>query len=318
MSLNPHMLRGKEWFCDCEYLHNNSISYTSSLPATPFLITNASMAQSTEITSLSSFTHLQLLPQELQNMIWKHTLKPQLITVHFSGNHSFSNPLPAAEGFSAVSTKSPLAFSMCRASRFVAQNSKAYKKWPLVNREGKAGYVLWNPQIDTVHIIGNPDPLIHPDPLIKPNGYLSNYFSAVFFKFSSEVMSIRNLALSYDFLESFKTQPENETRSTIPARHSLLYMLTNSKQLQQIFIMVDQDFFEREVEGRNTDQLEFWNKEGGMGKGLYTALRLYRSVAPQQRSPNAKVRFSVASNFEMIMRGKDVECLDFSTATHVT
>lgn len=70
--------------------------------------------------------------------------------------------------------------------------------------------------------------------------------------------------------------------------------------------MVDREFFEREVEGKTADQLSFWDANGAIERGFCNSLKAHRERYGEDSL--ASPRISVAWNFEMILRGEDVEC----------
>lgn len=69
--------------------------------------------------------------------------------------------------------------------------------------------------------------------------------------------------------------------------------------------MVDREFFEREVLGKAEGELEFWNKEEGVGRGFHAALKSFRKTRGEDSLVVPKV--GIVWSGDMVVRGEEVE-----------
>lgn len=257
------------------------------------------------------FTCFGLLSQELQDMIWSHSFRPQLITLYYadcpSTQHTSSStesdnshltpggflrspPPPSPEQLEPINTPAPGAFSVCRASRAIAQ-AKGYKTWRMIRSDGKVRDLLWNPVIDTILFAGPHD----------------SYFESFVQQFSAQASEIRSLALPYDLWDaSLATKTSSDGRAKRKrGLRGLMRLLKSPSSLRKMFVMVDKEFFESEVKGKAEDKLEWWSGLGCFGHGFHSGLAGFRKVYREDSLVSPKV--SIAWNFDMILRGEDVE-----------
>jgi len=199
-------------------------------------------------------------------------------------------PARTCKQLEPLEVQAPAAFSICRASRAIA-HTQGYKTWKIFRPGGKVRHLLWNPLIDTIFFHG-------------PQG---NSFRKLVHYCRAQVHEIRSLALPYSWwYETFSTKVDGvRGKGYRIGSRELGLLLESPSSIQELFVMVDRENFESQVQGKAEDQLEFWNGPGCFGRGFWVGTNFHRDLHGEGSSVKPKV--SVAWNFEMILRGEDVE-----------
>ena len=243
-------------------------------------------------------------------MIWLYSFKPQLISLHYakcpSTQHTspsigrddshYASPLPSPTQLEPVDVAAPAAFSVCRASRAIAL-SKAYKTWRMTRSDGKVRDLLWDPLVDIILFVGAQDSYFTPLLL----------FDLLVQQFSDQASEIRRLVLPHYFWDvAFVSKSCDIESGHLDDRSwGLLRLLQSPSSLQEMFFMVDEEFFESEVKGKAEDELEFRKAPDFCGDGFHSHIERHRYKHGEDSLASPKV--SVAWNFEMILRGEDFE-----------
>ena len=253
------------------------------------------------MSNLTTFDYFPHLPKEIRDMIWQHSLTPQLISFRckiynfaprhapafiffLGGDEPYTHftmediPRPCSPYFTAhlepVNINAPGALSTCRESRNLAE-SKGYKAWRMVHHDGKIRDVMWNPSKDTVLLV--------------------------------ETDSRHSFDL---FLEQFPTQVREVQRFAIslPKTTRLWRPLTNFSALVKLCIFVDRDLWEewskdqwKQQDSRFPDNVRRRLREGRM-----RYLENYQEWHGPH--PIEVPRVTVAWNYDMILRGEGRNC----------
>jgi hypothetical protein len=242
------------------------------------------------------------LSQELQDTIWSYALGPRVISLTCFKCLSTNHPIVATDpqGYHPVhlppgsrcahlydnDIRSPIALSVCRASRQIAQ-TKGYRTWKLIRSDLKVKLLVWNPIIDIVFFPG-----------IDRNYF--NLFVKYLFPLAKE---IQRLAFSHSFWkESYGLREHNGGRGRRVSR-GLSHMLNDGhSSLEVYFIIADKEFFATGVEGKSVDDLEFWNAPWGIAKGFpgfWIDWTNSRNNTPEKPAPSIRIVW----NFKMILDG---------------
>ena len=244
-------------------------------------------------------------------MIWSCTFRPQMISLQYAnylptphksrsvendGSHlkadstPNSSPPPSPGQLEPIDAPAPIAFSVCRASRAIAQ-SRSYRTWRMIRSDGNVRGLLWDPLIDTIFFAGPHD----------------SYFSLFVQQFSAQASEIRSLALPHSFWEaSFATKTRDNGRVRMRrGSRELLRLLKSPSSLQELFVLVDKEFFDSEVKGKAEDQMVFWTGPECFGRGFLSGLKSYHKAYGVDSLVIPKI--SIAWSFDMILRGEAVE-----------
>jgi hypothetical protein len=266
------------------------------------------------MSDLREFTCFKLLSQEIQDLIWSFSFWSQTITFCIVQNATFprgsDSPHIAMEyppnscvasfdtstWFEPINTKAPAAFSICQASRAIAL-SKDYKTWNISRCDGKSRGLIWKPATDIIFV----------------DVSRNSHFDIFVKQFNSQgINEIQRLAFPYEFWAyCYRTESgykrlyskwgEWKRRR---GSHGLAQLLETPSSLRELFVMVDKEFFDSEVQGKPENQLEFWTASPAIGTGFHDG----RQVALKRYGPGSSVipKISLAWNFEMIWHGKDI------------
>jgi hypothetical protein len=255
-----------------------------------------------KMSNLNSFTCFPRLPKELRDIIWSHSLLPQLISLSctvytftpqnaplfmylLGGDEPFTHftmdtpERPTSPYYTAhlepVGIVTLTAFSVCRESRSLAY-SKGYQARRMAHRDGKVRDLIWNPFKDTVLLLAEADPL--------------RYLDLFFEQFPTQAKEIQKLALPRSFGRS-------STETDI--------QFMNLPALGELLIMFDKEYFDDWIEAKDDGPMNRLRFPCCVGRSLWSTIEKHRKW---QGSCAVKVpRVSVALNYDMIAAGEGID-----------